>query len=70
MIGDYLMAAPVVYPGNTKKLSTNSCVYIPKDAVFYDFYNYNLMKEGNHCSDIPFDSVLPLFIRSGKIVHI
>ncbi|KAL4493954.1 hypothetical protein ABPG72_021971 [Tetrahymena utriculariae] len=70
MIGDYLMAAPVVQPGNVIKQSTKSCVYIPKGGLFYNFYDYTEFKEGEHCYEVPFDSVLPLYIKQGKIVHI
>ncbi|EAR88115.2 family 31 glycoside hydrolase (macronuclear) [Tetrahymena thermophila SB210] len=70
MVGDYLMAAPVVQPGNAIKQSTHSCVYIPKGESFYNFYDYTEYKEGEHCYEVPFDSVLPLYIKSGKIVHI
>ncbi|EAR88123.1 family 31 glycoside hydrolase (macronuclear) [Tetrahymena thermophila SB210] len=70
MIGDYLMAAPVVEGGDEIKETTHSCVYIPKQAVFYSFYDYTEYQEGEHCYEVPFDSVLPLYIKSGKILHI
>ncbi|KAL4493956.1 hypothetical protein ABPG72_021973 [Tetrahymena utriculariae] len=70
MIGDYLMAAPVMEQGDESQQVTYSCFYVPQNAIFYDFYNQTQVQSGKYCQNISFDAVLPLYIRAGKIVHI
>lgn len=70
MLGDYLLAAPVVKSGNVFTQKTNHCIYIPKESVFFDFYNQSPIYGGEHCFDVAFDAVVPFYIKSGKIVHI
>lgn len=68
MLGDFLLAAPVVNPGNQITNTTGLNVYIP--GVFYDFYNQQRYTQGTYYFDIPFDAVVPLYVKAGKIVHI
>ncbi|EAS00396.2 glycosyl hydrolase family 31 protein (macronuclear) [Tetrahymena thermophila SB210] len=70
MLGDYLLAAPVVAQGNEVTNTTGLDFYIPQGGVFYDFYNQQRYTEGKYHQDVPFDSVVPLFVKAGKIVHI
>ncbi|KAL4493952.1 hypothetical protein ABPG72_021969 [Tetrahymena utriculariae] len=70
MLGDYLLASPVVNSGNIFTQKTKHCVYIPENSLFFDFYNYNPIQGGDHCFQVPFDAVVPMYIKSGKIVHL
>jgi alpha-glucosidase len=63
MVGDALLVANVVEKGAVKR-----SVYLPKDEVFYDFYDRTFYKGGQNI-EIPVTlQSIPLFIRGGAII--
>ncbi|EGR31770.1 hypothetical protein IMG5_102700 [Ichthyophthirius multifiliis] len=70
MLGEFLLAAPVLKEGNEQTQSTLIDIYIPEGDTFYDFYSKQPYKAGKQQLDVPFSDYVPLFIRGGKIVHI
>ena len=46
MLGEYLMAAPVLKPGNQYTNTTRHQIYFPKNTIFFDFYTYEPMTPG------------------------
>lgn len=69
LLGDFMMAAPVTNPGNTITNTTALRVFFPSGSVYYDFYSFTRYVAGNYYFDIPFDNVVPLYVREGKVVH-
>jgi alpha-glucosidase len=62
MIGDDLLAAPVLEPGATRRL-----VYLPK-GIWFDYWTRAQYKGGQTFPvDAPIDT-LPLFVRGGAIL--
>lgn len=63
MVGDSLLAANVVEKGAVTRR-----IYLPKGAVFYDFYTREAY-EGGQTIKIPVDlGSIPLFVKSGGLV--
>lgn len=63
MIGEWLLAAPVVTQGTTMRL-----VYLPEGAVWYDFWTGEKYKGGQYITKkAPLDT-MPLFVRAGAVL--
>jgi alpha-glucosidase len=71
MLGDELLGAPVLVPGNNVINTTEITVYLPDD-LWFNFYNGSFVQSraGNLTLVVPFDDVMPMYIRAGKIVPI
>lgn len=64
MLGDRLLAAPVMAPGVTAR-----AVYLPK-GVWYDYYTGKRYTGGRYIlADAPLDTI-PLFARAGAVIPV
>ena len=62
MFGRALLVAPIThYKARSRR------VYLPKEALWYDFWTGKAMAGGAQKVDAPYDS-LPLFVRAGSIL--
>lgn len=62
MVGDALLAAPVLHPGVTRR-----DLYLPR-GQWYDYFSGKKYEGGQYISvDAPLDTV-PLFVRAGSII--
>jgi len=69
MIGEALLAAPALIQGDSGAQKTTLLVTFPHVEVFFDYYtgkSYNNV--GTAWLDVPFDSSIPLFLRSGYLI--
>lgn len=65
MVGEWLLAAPVVTQGTTMRL-----VYLPEGAMWYDFWTGEKYKGGQYITKkAPLDTML-LFVRAGAVLPI
>ena len=63
MVGEWLLAAPVVTQGTTMRL-----VYLPEGAMWYDFWTGEKYKGGQYITKkAPLDT-MPLFVRAGAVL--
>ena len=65
MVGDWLLAAPVVTQGATSRM-----VYLPKGAAWYDFWTGERYTGGQHIIRKAGLDELPLYVKAGAVLPI
>jgi len=70
LLGQDLMGAPVVIPGNDLTNKTTILIYFPKTSNWFDWFTGARYTEGTSTHTVQYNETIPLFLRQGKIVHV